>query len=134
MKVIKIILTATLITLLAIININAYASPMVKHITSPMMPTNTNLEININGVKYNVHVPQNVASTPVTIKIMDDSEIIFEHTIINNTRVTNDGADFRVVSDGIDHRITSDSVEFHQDGDYILEVLQNGIIIFSKEI
>lgn len=129
MRGVRIILTFTLITLFIVSNISVYANQMVQHKTSQIMPQNTNFEINVNGTKYAIQAPSAPSSAPITVKIIEDGQVVFQEVTQSESMVVSDGIDHRVVSDGIDHRVTHDAIDHR-----VLEVSQNGIVVFNQEI
>lgn len=77
----------------------------------------------IDGKVIHVDTPLNSALTPIVVKVTDATgkEV--------HNKVVGDGIDHLVVGDGIDHRVVGDGIDHLR-----IEVIQNGVVIFVKEI
>lgn len=130
MTTVKRVLNLTMIILFISLtsNINVFANSMVQNESQTVL-FNSNFEVTINGIKYTVITPLSPSSAPVTVKIIDNGEVLFQQITRNFTMVVGDGIDHRVVGDGIDHRVTSDSIEHS-----VLEISQNGLVLLSSEL
>jgi len=146
MTMLRIIITSTFIALFLIGNVNTYANPATPS-KLQTTPINVTFEVIIDGVKYTVPTPLNPSSVPVTVKIIQNGNIIFRDISQDTSMVVSDIIEHRVHGDSIDHGVTSQGIDHRVVGDGIdsevnvnsieyprLEVSQNGIVLLNKEI
>ncbi len=129
MRIIRTIITSSLIALFLMSNGSIYANQLPQNISQT--PLNDIIfEVTIEGNKYSIPTPLNASAAPVTVKIIKDGSVVFQRLANSNISVIGDNIEHRIVGDGIDHRVTGDGVDHLMR----LEVSQNGIVLFDKEI
>jgi len=127
MRIVKTIITSTFVALFLMSNGSTYANSFAQN-QSQVTPTNITFEVTINGVKHSILTPLAPSLAPVTVKIIKDGNVVFQRITDTSLMVVGDGIDHRVVGDGIDHKVVGDGI------DHRVEVSQNGIILFNKQI
>jgi len=127
MRTVRTVITSTFIALFLMCNGSIYASSFTQS-QSQVTPFNTTFEVTIDGVQYSILTPIAPSSAPVTVKIIEDGNVVFQRIAHTSLMVVGDGIDHRVVGDGIDHRVVGDGI------DHRVEVSQNGIVLFSKQL
>ena len=128
MKAVKISTTLLLTFCLAIVNM-AFANTNSQQHTSSINYT-TSFELNIKGGKYSVSTPSSSLFSPVTIKLMEDGNVVYQTLVQKSFMIFDDGANRRVVGDGIDHKVVGDGIDHL----VTIEVSQNGMVLFTKQI
>jgi len=128
MRILKTITACTFIALFLMGNGNIYANLNTQTI-SQISPSNTSFEITIDGVKHTVPITLAPSFAPVTIKITENGNVIFQEVSQQTSMVIGDITADRVVGDGIDHRANENDI-----GQLRLEVSQNGIVLLNKKI
>jgi len=135
MIVVRTIVTSTFIALFLMGNVNTYANLAPQNLQTILI--NTTFEVIVDGVKYVIPTPLTPSSAPVTVKIVQNGNIIFQGISRNTSMVVSDIIEHRLHGDTIEHRIGSgigyeiseNSIEHAR-----IEISQNGAVLFNKEI
>jgi len=125
MRIIRTIFISTLATLLIVTHI--YAIPTIQHTAPQVMPLTTDFEVNVNGTMYSVQTPSSPASAPITVKIIKNNQTVFQQVTRSTSMVVSDGIDWGVSNDAADYRLSND-------GNHVLKILQNGVVIFQQQL